>query len=180
MGHDSSQGVIDWPAYCKLYTIQDFAEFSQEIGLASLGASDDEIKRLATCYWFTIEFGLCRQNGKIKAFGAGLLSSFGELTYCLSDKPELKPFEPAVTGLQDYPVTEYQPIYFVAESFESAKEKMRTFAAKLKRPFQVRYNPYTSGIELLERNKELVNLAQNIQSDMSVLLSALSRRAESN
>ena len=76
-------------------------------------------------YWFTIEFGLCRQNGKIKAYGAGLLSSFGELEYCLSDKPEIREFEPAVTGEQEYPITEYQPIYFVTESFEDAQRKMR-------------------------------------------------------
>jgi len=166
--------------HAPLFADKDFAEFSQEIGLASLGASDDEIKRLATCYWFTIEFGLCRENGKIKAFGAGLLSSFGELTYCLTDKPELKPFDPPITGLQEYPVTEYQPVYFVADSFESAKEKMRDFASKLKRPFQVRYNPYTSGIELLERNQELVNLAHSIKSDMAVLMTALTRRAAVN
>lgn len=76
------------------------------------------------CFWFTVEYGLCRQDGEVKAYGAGLLSSFGELEYCLTDQPELHEFEPAKTGEQDYPITKYQPIYFVSDSFESAKEKM--------------------------------------------------------
>jgi phenylalanine-4-hydroxylase len=60
----------------------------------------------------------------LKAFGAGLLSSYGELQYALENKAEIRPFEPAKTALQKYPITEYQPVYYVAESFEDAKEKM--------------------------------------------------------
>ncbi len=71
-----------------------------------------------------MEFGLCRQAGELKAYGAGLLSSYGELEYCLSDKPELKPFDPAVAGTTKYPITEYQPIYFVTDSFEDAQKKL--------------------------------------------------------
>ena len=76
-------------------------------------------------YWFTIEFGLCRQDGEIRAFGAGLLSSFGELKYCLTDVPQKLPLDPEVTCNTDYPITKFQPTYFVADDFESAKKKLR-------------------------------------------------------
>merc|ERR1719430_1628565 len=118
-----------------------FAQFSQEIGLASLGAPDDYITKLATTYWFTVEFGLCRQAGELKAYGAGLLSSFGELEWCLSDGPELKAFDPAKTGETKYPITQHQPLYYVTESFDDAKQKMIDYAATIPRKFGVRYDP---------------------------------------
>ncbi|KAF3859334.1 hypothetical protein F7725_021733 [Dissostichus mawsoni] len=140
-----------------------------EIGLASLGAPDEFIEKLATVYWFTVEFGLCKQGSETKAFGAGLLSSFGELQYCLTDKPKVLPFDPAKTSLQKYPITEYQPVYFVAESFEDAKEKVRKFANTIPRPFTVRYNPYTQSIEVLDNTQQLRNLADSIGSEMGKL-----------
>ena len=70
---------------------------------------------------------MCRQKGELKAYGAGLLSSFGELEYCLSGKPDIKEFDPTKTGVQEYPVTQYQPLYYVTESFEDAQRKMRLF-----------------------------------------------------
>jgi len=156
-----------------LFADPEFAAFSQEIGLASLGAPDADILKLATCYWFTVEFGLCRQEGEIKAFGAGLLSSFGELKYCLSDEPEIRPFEPEKTGVQDYPITEYQPVYFVAESFVDAKRKLMKYAEKIPRPFTVRYNPYTCSVEIIDSKKQLDNIIQDIRLDMNILQTSL-------
>ena len=110
-----------------LFADPEFASFSQRIGLASLGASDDDIEKLATCYWFTVEFGLCREAGELKVYGAGLLSSFGELKYSVGlnekEKPKYLPFEPEKTAVTAYPITTYQPTYFVAESFENANSK---------------------------------------------------------
>ncbi|KTF92048.1 hypothetical protein cypCar_00016078 [Cyprinus carpio] len=146
---------------------------SQEIGLASLGAPDEFIEKLATVYWFTVEFGLCKEGDKVKAYGAGLLSSFGELQYCLTDKPKLLPFEPEKTCLQQYPITEFQPVYFVAESFEDAKEKVRKFASTIPRPFSVRYNAYTQRIEMLDNTQQLKNLADNISGEISILCTAM-------
>jgi phenylalanine-4-hydroxylase len=141
--------------HAPMFADPDFADFSHEIGLASLGASDADIKRLATCYWFSVEFGLCRQDGGMKAYGAGLLSSFGELEYACSAQrpaggvdmfPTYLPWEPDVAASQEYPITTYQPTYFVADSLSDAKERMRQFADSLSRPFRVRYDPYSQSV----------------------------------
>ncbi|KAJ9600066.1 hypothetical protein L9F63_009635 [Diploptera punctata] len=159
--------------HAPLFADPAFAQFSQEIGLASLGAPDEYIEKLATCFWFTVEFGLCRQEGQLKAYGAGLLSSFGELQYCLSDKPDRKPFEPMKTAEQKYPITEYQPIYFVAESFEDAKEKMIKYAHTIPRHFGVRYNAYTESIDILDSKPQIQGLMENINCEMQILMDAL-------
>lgn len=132
-----------------------FADLSQEIGLASLGASDEEIERLARCYWFSVEFGLLREYGELKAYGAGLLSSFGELEYACSpqrpaggvnERPELVPWEPSRAATCEFPITEYQPLYFVADSLQDAKSRMQEYCRTLARPFYARYNPATESI----------------------------------
>ncbi|KAL6735037.1 hypothetical protein Aduo_005516 [Ancylostoma duodenale] len=158
-----------------LFADLEFAQFSQEIGLASLGASDEVIKQLATLYWFTIEFGICLQNEEKKAYGAGLLSSFGELQYSLSDKPQVAPFDPSVTSTTEYPITEYQPKYFLAESFASAKAKLQSWAATIPRSFQVRYNAYTQRIEVLDRVSELQRMVREIKGEITTLEDALGK-----
>ena len=62
--------------------------------MASLGATERDIDKLAAIYWFTLEFGMCKERGKKKAYGAGILSSVGELEYCLSEKPKYFPLDP--------------------------------------------------------------------------------------
>ncbi|KAJ3110236.1 hypothetical protein HDU96_006782 [Phlyctochytrium bullatum] len=156
---------------------EEFADFSQEIGLASLGASDEDLKKLATIYWFTVEFGLCKEGNSVKAFGAGLLSSYGELEnkYCLSDKPKTAPFDPEVTAVTPYPICEYQPLYFVAESFSDMKERVKEYASSLERPFIPRYNPLTQSIELLDNKDKIVRYANLIKGDIARLATAVEK-----
>jgi phenylalanine-4-hydroxylase len=124
-----------------------FAELSQEIGLASLGASDDDIERLSRCYWFSVEFGLVREQDALKAYGAGLLSSYGELEYACSKKEaELLPWDPEDAAHREYPITEYQPLYYVAESLPEARKRMSDYCRTLARPFYARFHAATDAI----------------------------------
>ncbi|XP_039965211.1 tyrosine 3-monooxygenase [Bactrocera neohumeralis] len=152
-----------------------FAQFSQEIGLASLGASDDEIEKLSTVYWFTVEFGLCKEHGQVKAYGAGLLSSYGELLHAISDKCEHRAFEPASTAVQPYQDQEYQPIYYVAESFEDAKDKFRRWVSTMSRPFEVRFNPHTERVEILDSVDKLDTLVQQMNTEILHLTNAIAK-----
>nr|NP_001027967.1 tyrosine 3-monooxygenase [Ciona intestinalis]CAG25417.1 tyrosine 3-monooxygenase [Ciona intestinalis] len=118
-----------------------FALYSQQIGLASLGVSDSDITKLAALYWFTVEFGLCKENNVLKAYGAGLMSSYGELQHALSDVPMHLPLQAERTCLQPYEDSVYQPIYFVSESFDEAFNQVRAFSQHCtKRGFDITYN----------------------------------------
>ncbi|XP_033913273.2 tryptophan 5-hydroxylase 1a [Acipenser ruthenus] len=152
-----------------------FAQFSQELGLASLGASDEAVQKLATCYFFTVEFGLCKQEGQLRAYGAGLLSSISELKHALSGKSKVKPFDPKVTCKQECIITTFQDVYFVSESFEEAKEKMREFVKTIKRPFSVRYNPYTQSVDILKDIKSITTVVKDLRHELDIVSDALSR-----
>ena len=137
-----------------LFANPDFADFSQEIGLASIGASDEQLIKLLRCYWYSVEFGLCRQGKDIKAYGAGLLSSIGELEYSItSPEPKRLNWDPVDAGLRDYPITTYQPIYYVADSFADAKQRLRQFSDLMEKPFHVRMSSNGHTLEV-DRNIE--------------------------
>lgn len=61
-----------------MFVDKEFVQLSQEIGLFSLGASDEQVASLGALYWYTVEFGSIKEDGKIKAYGGGIAGSFGE------------------------------------------------------------------------------------------------------
>jgi phenylalanine-4-hydroxylase len=84
-----------------------------------------ELDRLARVYWFTIEFGVLRQNGAIKAYGTGLLSSAGELEEM--HKAELRPLDLEAAANHVYDPTHYQSVLFCANSFDEMERSLRSF-----------------------------------------------------
>jgi len=84
--------------------------------------------RLARVYWFTIEFGVLRENGEIKAYGTGLLSSAGELSEM--HKAKLLPLDINVAIDHVYDPTHYQAELFCADSFDQMYETLRDFLVR--------------------------------------------------
>ena len=97
-----------------------YADHLHEYGKGGLKAMRlDAVKMLARLYWYTIEFGLMKTSSGIRAYGAGLLSSGGELAYCVdSPQPRRRLFDLERIMRTDYRIDRYQDTYFVIDSFE--------------------------------------------------------------
>jgi len=104
-----------------------FADYMQaygEGGLRSLrlGALD----KLARLYWYTVEFGLIREGGALRLYGAGIVSSYGESVYALDDpSPHRIGFDLRRVMRTRYRIDDYQQNYFVIDSFEDLLHQTR-------------------------------------------------------
>lgn len=96
-----------------------FADYMQAYGAGGLKASRlDACELLARLYWHTVEFGLIRTPQGLRAYGAGILSSAGELRYSTtSDKPSRVAFDLQRIMRSRYKIDSYQATYFVIDSF---------------------------------------------------------------
>jgi phenylalanine-4-hydroxylase len=111
------------------FTNPDFADFSQFIGQGAVVADDRQLEQLGRLYWFTVEFGLVEEGDEIKAFGAGLLSSYSELEQAFGDQVERRKFDLEEVIRTPYDYSEMQPKLFVIPSYAALKEVTRKFIA---------------------------------------------------
>ena len=102
-----------------------FADHLQEYGKGGLKAMAlNGLTYLARLYWYTIEFGLIDTSEGLRAYGAGLLSSGGEIEYCLSSlAPRRIAFDAERVMRTLYKIDSYQETYFVIHSFEHLFEE---------------------------------------------------------
>jgi phenylalanine-4-hydroxylase len=96
-----------------------FADFLQLYGIKGQEAERLGMTQyLARLYWYTVEFGLIREGGRMKAYGAGILSSFAETSFCIDDKsPNRIEFDLERVMNTLYRIDDFQETYFVLESF---------------------------------------------------------------
>jgi phenylalanine-4-hydroxylase len=98
-----------------------FAQLSRLFGKAAQATNDPGVLlRLERLYWFTLEFGVVDQGGP-KAYGAGLLSSYGELERFAKEE-ELRPFDIEEIIEHDYDPTDYQSVLYVVDNIAAASE----------------------------------------------------------
>ncbi|MFY0592504.1 MAG: phenylalanine 4-monooxygenase [Roseivirga sp.] len=120
-------------AHIPLLANQAFVDFLQAISKFGQEWIDDEwaIHLLSRIYWFTIEFGLIREGGEVKIYGAGILSSSGETKYSLSDEPNH--FEYDVDKILDTPYRKdnMQENYFIIDSYEQLYESLPEIKSKI-------------------------------------------------
>jgi phenylalanine-4-hydroxylase len=103
-----------------------FAELNRLVGKAvKRTRSAEALERLSRVYWFTIEFGVLRESGKVKAYGTGLLSSAGELA--AMHEAQLRPFDLEAASRQEYDPTHYQPVLYCADSFDSMYRTLKDY-----------------------------------------------------
>lgn len=103
-----------------------FASLYELAGRASLRCEGDAaLEAFSRVFWFSLEFGVAHEDGDLRAYGAGLLSSYGEIQRFAS--AEIRPLDVAAMATLDYDVTRYQPVLFAADSFDHAQEVLGAF-----------------------------------------------------
>ena len=97
-----------------------FADYMQAYGkggLRSLGFG--ALHKLARLYWYTVEFGLVRENGALRIYGAGIVSSYGESIFALDDpSPHRIGFDLERIMRTEYRIDDFQQNYFVIDSYD--------------------------------------------------------------
>jgi phenylalanine-4-hydroxylase len=105
------------------------AAIKREAGRAAQRVETDAgLQTIADVFWFTMEFGVLREAGELRAYGAGILSSYGEIEEFRH--MEIRPLDFAEMTTIDYDITKYQPVLYCAASLDHLEESVGRFFAE--------------------------------------------------
>jgi phenylalanine-4-hydroxylase len=103
-----------------------FAALKEAAGAATVRVQTEAaVEMIADVFWFTLEFGVMYEAGELRAYGAGILSSYGEIEEFRT--MEIRPLDIAAMSTVDYDITSYQPVLFGAASFGELEEVVGGF-----------------------------------------------------
>lgn len=118
----------------------EYGQLMQQFGsIHDVITTDQDLLEMTRLFWFTIEFGLIRNDDEIKILGSGLLSSPGEAVHCLSDKVKRRPFRLAEVIAQPFRIDVFQDVLFVAESIEQLIEAGRVLVYQIRERNAIRW-----------------------------------------
>lgn len=109
-----------------------FGDFLQQYGAICAALKDPaDLERLGRLFWFTVEFGVIRQQGRIKVYGSGLISSHGECSHVLAGGCEIRDFDLDAVLNQQVQTSEMQSVLYAIESFDQIYEATKEASARL-------------------------------------------------
>lgn len=113
-----------------LMTDQRYADYVQRFAIHALKFTKEERKSLGSLWWYTIEFGFIMENGEMKALGAGLMSSPGEMEHAYSDAVQKVPY-----SLEEFEKIDPSPHamhrkLFVLDSFDQVEQSVEDWVSK--------------------------------------------------
>lgn len=109
-----------------------FADFLQHYGKVCAALTDPhDLERMGRLFWFTVEFGLIRQDGAVKVYGSGLISSHGECSRVLAGGCEVKDFDLEAVLEQEFDTGAMQPVLYAVESFDQIYEAAKQAEQRL-------------------------------------------------
>lgn len=117
-----------------------FADFLHFLGYVAAQHLDDDVAltRLERLYGFTVQFGLVQERGETRMYGAGLLSSSGEIHHCIGDVTRRFPFDLATVLQTPYSEAHLQDQYFLLNSWDQLTESVAELAALLASNWQLK------------------------------------------
>jgi phenylalanine-4-hydroxylase len=111
-----------------------FAEFLARYGRLCARIDDEAIlERIGRVFWYTVEFGLIRQEGSIKVYGSGLISSNGECSNVLHNGCEVRSFDLDAVLRTPVKVDQMNHLLFAIESFDEIYEAIHTLEGRIAR-----------------------------------------------
>lgn len=122
----------DFQGHVPLLTQPDFAAFLAAYGAAGRDAAPEHLRPLARLYWHMVEFGLIREAGGFRAYGAGILSSAAETLHATGPTARRLRFDLARVLRSEYVIDRLQPVYFVIDDYAELFDALAALPAALR------------------------------------------------
>ena len=112
-------------AHIPMLCDEKYTDFFHKIGqLATSFHNQEAIKMLQRLYWYTIEFGVLQTKDDLKIYGAGIISSVGEINNVYGGLAQIKPFNIQEVLYTPFEIDKVQPLYFYIESFDQLQKAL--------------------------------------------------------